>query len=167
MELWLIRMKCSIVQILGSGISQIENNKIVAIVPKEEIRLIKLSHDSRSRHPFLRFLAGFVLMVTGLILLLAEFIVAEGGIVFLQMKSFVFGFPIVPILLWTMVGVGAWLLIGVFRGRYNFLIKTDRGMRKIFFEESADIREIREIITRAKNEFGYDIDVTLLDSMHF
>jgi len=155
------------VQILGSGISQVENNEIVATVPKEEIQLIKLSHDSRSRHPFLRFLAGFVLMVTGLILLLAEFIIAEGGIVSLQMRSFTLGIPIVPILLWAMVGIGVWLLIGVFQGRYNFLIKTDHGMQKIFFEESADIREIRDFVTRAKNEFGYNIDVTLLDSMHF
>jgi len=160
-------MICSTVQILGSGINQVENNKIVATVPKEEIQLIKLSHDSRSHHPFLRFLVGFVLMVTGLILLLAEFIIAEGGIVSLKMKSFTFGVPIIPILLWAMVGMGAWFLIGVFRGRYNFLIKTDHGMRKIFFEESADIREIRDLITRAKDEFGYDIDVTLLNSMHF
>ncbi len=137
------------------------------MIPKEEIQRIKLSHDSRSRRPFLRFLAGFVLMVIGLILLLAEFIIAEGGIVSLQLKSFTFGLPIVPILLWAMVGVGAWLLIGVFRGRYNFLIKTEKGMMKIFFDESADIREIRDLIIRAKDELGYDIDVTLLDSMHF
>jgi len=160
-------MICSTVQILGSGISQVENNKIISTIPKEEIQLIKLSHDSRSRHPFLRFLTGFVLMVTGLILLVAEFIIAEGGIVSLQMKSFSFGIPIVPIVLWAMVGMGVWLLIGVFQGRYNFLIKTDHGIRKIFFEESADIREIRDLVTRAKDEFGYDIDVTLLDSMHF
>ncbi len=160
-------MICSTVQILGSGISQIENNEAVTTIPKEEILQIKLSHDSRSRRPFLRFLAGFVLMVTGLILLFAEFIIAEGGIVSLQLKSFTFGLPIVPILLWAMVGVGAWLLIGVFRGRYNFLIKTEKGMRKIFFDESADIREIRDLVIRAKDELGYDIDVTLLDSMHF
>jgi len=160
-------MICSTVQILGSGISQVENNQIVATIPREEIQLIKLSHDSKSRHPFLRFLAGFVLMVTGLILLLVEFIMAEGGIVSLQMKSFTLGVPIVPILLWAMVGMGAWLLIGVFRGRYNFLIKTDYGMKKIFFAESADIRDIRDLVTRAKVEFGYEIDVTLFDSMHF
>ncbi len=160
-------MICSTVQILGSGISQIENSKVVTMVPKEEILQIKLSHDSRSRRPFLRFLAGFVLMVTSLILLLAEFIIAEGGIVSLQLKSFTFGLPIGPILLWSMVGIGAWLLIGVFRGRYNFLIKTKKGMQKIFFDESADIREIRDLVIRAKDELGYDIDVTLLDSMHF
>jgi hypothetical protein len=160
-------MICSTVQILGTGISQIENNRVVNMVPKEEILYIKLSHDSRSHRPFLRFLAGFVLMATGMILLLAEFIIAEGRIISLQLKSFTFGLPFIPILLWSMVGVGAWLLIGVFRGRYNFLIETKKGIQKIFFDESTDIREIRDFIIRAKDELGYDIDVTLFDSMHF
>jgi hypothetical protein len=166
MELKLIGMICSKVQILSSGISQFEGSKLVAAVSKEGIRQVKLCYDSRSRHPFLQFLAGFVLMLTGLIMLLAEFVIAEGGIMFIQMKFVTFGLPIVPILLWAMVGAGAWLLIGVFRGRYNFLIKTDVGIRKIYFEESVDIRDIRDFITRAKVELGYEIDATIMDTMH-
>ena len=159
-------MICSTVQISGSGVSQLDHGAIVATVPKEEIRKITLSYDPRSRHPFLQFLAGFVLIATGLILLVAEFIIAEGGVVLMQLKSIVLGIPVVPILLWAMVGFGAWLLIGVFRGRYNFRIRTDDGMRKIFFAESADVRDIRSFATRANDELGYAIDLTIMQSMH-
>ena len=66
-----------------------------------------------------------------------------------------------------MVGAGLWLIIGVFRGRYNLLIETAGGNRKVFFPESADIREIRDFVARAARELGYDIDVSIMDSMHF
>ncbi len=160
-------MRCSTVQISGSGISQIEGNMITVTVPKGEIRKIALSYDPKSRHPFLQFLAGFGLIVTGLVLIIAAFIMAEGGVFPVQIKSFTIRIPLAPIVLWAMVGIGLWLLIGVFRGRYNFLVKTEKGTRKIFFEESADIRDIRQFVMRAMHEFGYDIDVSIMDTMHF
>jgi hypothetical protein len=160
-------MTCSTVNIAASGISQLEGGAVVASVPKEEIRKISLSHDSRSRHPFLRFFAGFILIATGLIFLIAAFLIAEGGVYILQVQSLVFGVPLLPLVLWAMVGTGLWLIIGVFRGRYNLLIETAGGNRKVFFSESSDIREIRDFVARAVQELGYDIDVSIMDSMHF
>lgn len=155
------------VKITGSGLSQMDGDKVVVTVPKEEIQRVRLSHESQSRHPFLRFFAGFVLVTTGLILLTAAFIVAEGGVYLLQLQSYTLGIPVIPILLWAMVGVGLWLLAGVFRGNYNLLLDTDKGTRKIFFAASADIREIHRFIERANRELGYAIDTSIMETMYF
>ncbi len=159
-------MTCSSVAISLSGISQLDGDAVVTTVPKEEIRRVTLAHDSRARRPFLQFFAGFILAATGLVFLIAAFLIAEGGVYVVQLKSLVLGVPVLPIGLWAMVGTGLWLIIGVFRGRYNLLIDTERGCRKIFFAESADIREIRDFIGRAVRELGYDIDMSIMESMH-
>ncbi len=159
-------MRCSTVQISEAGISQIERDGIVLTVPKDEIRQITLCYDPRTRYPFLQFFSGFGLVATGLVLIIAAFIMAEGGIYTIQIKSLIFRIPFAPVVLWSMVGIGLWLLTGVFRGRYNFLIKTEKGTRKIFFEASADIGEIQRFIKRANLELGYDIDVSILNTVH-
>jgi hypothetical protein len=160
-------MRCSTVEISGSAIRQLDGGAVVAKVPKEEMRKVTLCHDSRSRYPFLRFFTGFVLILFGLILFADAFLKAEGGVVLLHIKSFTLGIPVLPILLWGMIGGGIWLIRGVFRGRFNFLIKTGTGYRKIFFGEAADIREIRNFVGRAVSEYGYEIDASLFDTMLF
>ncbi len=159
-------MMLSMVHISISGISQLDGDAVVMTVPKEEIRRVTLVHDSRARRPFLQFFAGFILAATGLVFLIAAFLIAEGGVYVVQLKSVVLGIPVLPIGLWSMVGIGLWLIIGVFRGRYNLLIDTEQGCRKIFFAESADIRDIRDFVGRATRELGYDIDMSIMKSMH-
>jgi len=159
-------MRCSTVQISGSGISQLEGDRITATVPKEEVLRIKLSYDPESRHPFLRFLAGFGLVVAGLVLIIADFIIVEVGIIPVHIASHTFSIPAATIGMWLGVGAGLWLLIGVFRGRYNLLINTGEGVRKIYFAASADIREIQRFVGRASQEMGYDIDMSIMDTMY-
>jgi hypothetical protein len=159
-------VRCSTVQISVSGISQIEGDKIALTVPKEEVRCIKLSYDPESRHPFLRFFAGFSLVVAGLIMIIADYLIVEIGIIPVRIASHTFSIPVATIGLWLGVGAGLWLLIGVFRGKYTLLIDTARGIRKIFFATSADIREIQRFIDRANQELGYDIDMSIMDTMH-
>ncbi len=159
-------MRCSTVQISGAGISQLGGDGIATSVPKEEIRGVKLAYDPRSRHPFLRFLAGFGMVVAGLILIIADFIIVEVGVFRLQVGAHTYAIPVAPIGLWLAVGVGLWLLIGIFRGRYNLSISTGSVTRKIFFAESADIREIRDFIGRANRELGYDIDISIMETMY-
>ncbi len=162
-----LSMRCSAVEISRSAISQFDGGTVVANVPKEEIREVTLCHDSRSRYPFLRFFTGFVLILFGLILLADALLKAEGGVVLLHIKSFTLGIPVIPILLWGMIGGGTWLIRGVFQGRFNFLIRTGTGDRKVFFGEAADTREIRDFVGRAVSEYGYEIDASLFDTMHF
>jgi hypothetical protein len=162
-----LSMRCSTVEISGSSIHQLDGGAVVANVPKEEIREVTLCHDSRSRYPFLRFFTGFILILFGLILFADAFLKAEDGVVLLHLKSFTIGIPVISILLWGMIGGGVWLIRGVFRGRFNFLIKTSMGDRKIFFGEAADTREIRHFVGRAVSEYGYEIDASLFDTMLF
>ncbi len=168
-EAWsyLKAMRCSTVEISASAICQLEGGTVVAVVPKEKIRKVTLCHDSQSRYPFLRFFTGFVLVLFGLILLADAFLKSEGGVVLLDLKCFTLGVPVIPILLWGLIGGGIWLIRGVFRGKFNLLIKSADGNLKIFFEESADVREIRDFVGRAIGEFGYKIDASLFDTMHF
>jgi hypothetical protein len=160
-------MRCSTVEISGSAIRQIEGETVIETVPKEDIRAVTLCHDLRSRYPFLRFFTGVVLVFFGLILLADAFLKAEGGVVILHIKSYTLGIPLIPILLWGMVCQGLWLVMGVFRGRFNFLVKTCKGHRKIFFAESTDVGEVRDFVGRAISEYGYEIDASLFDTMHF
>jgi hypothetical protein len=158
-------MICSDVKISVSGLSQLKGNDIVSTVPKDDIVNITLCYDSRSTRPFLRFSAGFILIAVGLVFLTTAFLMAEGGVYNLELQVFTLGVPLIPIALWLLVGFGLWLILGVFPGRYNLLIKTRRGSRKIFFRQSADIREIRSFVGRAVGELGYTIDVSLLNTM--
>ncbi len=159
---------CSTVEISGSAITQLEGGAVVEAVSKEDIRKVTLCYNSRSRRPFLRFFIGFVLVLFGLIFLTAVFLRAEGGVVFLSIRrSYVVGIPLFPILFWGMVGEGLWLILGVFRGRYALLVKTERGDRKIFFRESTDVIEVREFVRRAVSNFGYEIDTSFFETMHF
>ncbi len=159
-------MICSTITITATGVSQQDGASAGVTIPREEIRMIKLSHDSRSRRPFLRFFIGFVLAVTGLVLITAAFMMAEGGVAFVRMKPFALGIPVLPIALWLLVGAGLWLILGVFRGRYNLLITADQGTRKLFFEESTDISEILSFIRRANRELGYAIDTSITETMY-
>jgi len=52
-----------------------------------------------------------------------------------------------------MVGAGFWLLMGIFRARYHFWIDTQAGIRKIFFDKTVDISEIRQFVRKAHLRF--------------
>ncbi len=159
-------MICSSISITAAGIGQRSEAADVVMVPREDIRAVSLSHKTRSRHPFLRFLAGFVLVVTGLIFLIAAFLLAEGGVVEIHLNIFSFSVPVIPILLWSLVGAGLWLILGVFRGCYTIMITTDAGTRTLSFPESAKIAEILRFIGRANRELGYSIDTSLTQTMY-
>jgi hypothetical protein len=158
-------MRCSTVQISASDICQLEAGRITATVSKEDIRRIKLSYDSMARHPFLQFFIGFGLIATGLVLIIATFIMADVSAFLFRLTSNAYSIPVAPIVLWLMVGAGLWLLIGVFRGRYNLQISTTQGSRKIFFGGATDINDILRVIGRANRELGYNIDLSITETM--
>jgi hypothetical protein len=158
-------MKCSSITITASGISQHCDDSCMVTVPKDAIRSVKLGHDSRSRRPFLRFFVGFILVASGIVFLTAAFLIAEGGIVSMHLNSRVLGVPVLPVALWLLVGAGLWLIMGVFRGRYTMEITTEEGQKKFHFEESAKIVEINRFLQRANRELGYEIDLSLMNTM--
>ncbi len=159
-------MTCSSIHITAEGISQEDGAAGTVMVPREKIRSVTLSHRSRSRHPFLRFFTGFVLIVTGLVFLTAAFLLAEGGVVQMRLQAFSFGVPVIPIVLWSMVGAGFWLVLGVLRGCYTITIRGDGGSRTLCFAEATDIAEILRFLGRAEREFGYPIDTSLTKTMY-
>jgi hypothetical protein len=160
-------MNCSSVHISTSGICQLDGKGSAAAVPRERIVRITLCHDSRSRHPFLRFLVGFMMIVTGIVLGIGAFLLDLGGVYLVTMGSFTFGVPVAPLVIVFLIWAGGWFLSGMLRGRYNLRIHTPNGTRKFFFAETADIQDIRQFLRRAQTELGYEIDVSLLDQMHF
>ncbi len=159
-------MICSSIIITAAGISQRTETLGTVTVPREEIRAVRLSHAPRSRHPFLRFFTGFMLIAIGLIFLTAAFMMAEGGVMQMHLKAVAFSIPVIPIVLWSMVGAGLWLILGVFRGCYSITITMDGGIRQLFFPESTGIAEILRFIERANRELGYSIDTSLTQTMY-
>jgi len=155
-------IRCSTVEISGTNITELQCNKIFVTIPREQIRQIKLCYDTCAKYPFCQYFLGFTLFSLGLIGLIVVLYASLGGGSLVQSKSGAFVLPLIPAALWLMVGIGLWLLSGIFRARYLFLIDTEKGIQKIFFEKSADINEVQQFIRRAQLNFGYAIDVSIL-----
>ncbi len=150
-------------KISGTEIVQLKGGKAAITVPREKILRIKLVHDARARNPFCRFFLGFTLLALGFIGMITIFLAALGRPGLVQTVVEDAGLPLLPIVLWLMIGAGIWCLAGVFQSRYQFHIETERGIYKLFFGKSADVEEIRQFIRKARMNYGYDIDAALLD----
>jgi hypothetical protein len=158
-------IRCSKVEISGTKISELDGDRIVITIPREQIRQIKLSYDTNAKNPFCQYFLGFTLLSLGLIGFVVTFFASLGGISLTRARSEDFVVPLIPVTLWLMIGVGFWLLMGIFRARYHLWIDTEGGIRKIFFEKAVDIQEIQQFIKKAHLNFGYSIDVSILGKM--
>lgn len=156
-------IKCFDVEISGTRICQFDGEWIVATVLREQITTIKLDYQTNAKYPFFQYFLGFTLISLGLLGLLVAFlaIIGDGSIIRSHVPSG-FSLPLIPTNLWIMVGVGLFLLSGIFRGRYFLSIETGNETRKIFFKRSANIDEIQHCIREAESKFGYEIDLSLL-----
>ncbi len=159
-------MTCASITISAEGISQETGAAGTVTIGREAIRSLQLSHAGRSRRPFFRFFAGFLLMAIGTIFLIAAFLMAEGGVVEMHFMALSFSVPVVPLVLWAMVGAGLWLVMGVFRGCYGITVRSDSGTRTFSFPESMALSEILRFIARANRDLGYAIDTSLTASLY-
>jgi hypothetical protein len=155
-------IRCSKVGISGTEISELNGEKIVAAIPREQIRQIKLCYESGARYPFSQYFLGYVLLIFGAIGLLVDFLAATGGRIHVPVGSGEIVLPVLPIVHWLMIGVGFWLLGRVFRPRYHLSVETEKGTRKIFFEKRVKAEEIQQFIRQAELHFGYTIDISVL-----
>jgi len=151
------------VVISGNGITKLAGDTIVAAIPREEIRQIKLEHESCARYPFAQYFLGFILLVLGLIGLLVSFLASIGKTPLAPPDSGGLVLPLLPIFFWLMTGLGLWLVLGILRCRYLLKVITVKGIRKIFFEKSIGPKEIRQMLRKAELSFGYSIDLSILE----
>ncbi len=151
-------IRCSCVSIDDSCVSELQGCRTVRAIPREEIRGIELRYDTRAKSPFFQFFLGFTLCALGMIGLISLFIASAGRASPVQDDPPFVVLPLIPVVLWIVIGAGLWLLIGVFRARYHLAIHTPRGIQKIFFEKKTGIREIRQFVADARLRFGYEID---------
>ena len=153
------------VEITGTNISELDGDRLVRTIQREQIRRIKLYYDTDAKYPFCQYFLGFTLLSLGLIGLVVTFFASTRGGTFIQDESGNFVIPLIPTILWIMIGAGFWLLIGIFRARYHLSIDTENGIYKIFFDKKKDIKEIQQFIRQAQLHFGYAIDVSILEKM--
>jgi hypothetical protein len=158
-------IRCPTFEISGTAISMLDGDRIVHIVPREEIRHIVLVYDTEVRNPFCRYFLGFVLLLLGLIGLIAVLLASAGGHPLLQPETGSSELAPIILALWVLMGIGLWLLMGIFRARYQLLIDTANGTRKVPFAKSMDLQQIRQFIRRAHMFFGYEIDISVLDKI--
>jgi hypothetical protein len=156
-------IRCSKAEISADEVSEIDGKRTVFSIPREKIRQIKLGHDTDVKRPFCQYFLGFSLLSLGLIGLLVVFFVSSGKVSLTQNVSGDFVLPLIPIGLWVITGAGFWLLAGVFRARYHLSIETEKETRQIIFEKATDVSEIRQFIRKARMDFGYCIDASVLD----
>ncbi len=121
-------MICTSVDISPSGSRQLNGRGAIVAIPREIIIRTILSHASRSRHPFLRFLVGFVMIATGIVLGIVDL----GGFYLVKMEAFTYGFPVAPLLIVFLIWVGGLLHTAVLRGRYNLQIHPGRACEGSF-----------------------------------
>jgi hypothetical protein len=152
-------IRCSTVRISCAGVSELEGNRVVTAIPREQIRQITLSHLTSARWPFLQFFLGFVSVSVGLILGITSLLVDKGDAAPIDPGSFVIRVPVIIVGLWMLIGFGLWLLVGVFRGKYILLVETEQGEQTIYFDNTASIGEILRFIEKAREEFGYEIKI--------
>lgn len=158
-------IRCSNVEISGSEISALNGKRVIIAVPRGQVRHIKLSYDSDAKYPFCQYFLGFTLLSLGLIGLVVTFFASSRWGPLIQTESGNFVLPLIPIILWIMAGVGFWLLVGILRARYHLRIDTENRIYKIFFDKEVDIEEIQQFIRQAHMNFGYTIDVSILEKM--
>lgn len=155
-------IRCSRVEISEDGISEVNGRGGGATIPRARIREIKLCYESKAKHPFSRYFLGYILLIFGIIGLLVDFLASVGEVSLIAVGSGDFVIPLIPVAHWCMIGIGFWLLVGIFRARYLLSIRTDEGVRRIFFEKKVTAEEIQQFLRRAQFSFGYTIDVSIL-----
>ena len=153
------------VEISATEIIKIEAGRPVLTIQREQIRQIELCYDTEANHPFYQYFLGFILLFLGLFGLIVTFLALAGGGGIAPAKPGELVIPLVPVILWVMTGIGFWLLVGIFRARYNLCIETDNGTHRIFFDKTTELMEIRQFISRANQRFGYEIDSSILAKM--
>ena len=158
-------MRCSNAAISQAGISRVDGENITFSVPREQIRSITLAHDTGAGHPFCQYLLGFMLTSFGVLGLFVVFFASTGKSSLTRQEEGEFVLPLIPILLWIITGAGLWLLSGIFRARYHLLIATDKETWRIFFDKEIEIGEIRQFLRKAGLNFGYTIDMSILENM--
>lgn len=156
-------IECAKMKISGTEIVQFKGEKAAITVPREKIRRIKLSYDSRAGNPFCQFFLGFIMLALGSIGMITIFLAAVGRPTFFQSGAEGGSLPLFPVVFWLMIGTGIWCLAVVFQSRYQFLIETEGGTCKLFFDKSTDVEDIRRFVRKAHMYFGYDIDASILD----
>jgi hypothetical protein len=158
-------IRCSKVEISEAGISELDGKRVVAAIPREQIREIKLCCESCAKYPFFQYFMGFNLLALGVIGLFVVFLAsAKRPLVPTEPGTFVL--PMIPIILWVMVGIGFSFLIKVIRTRYHLAVETEGGIRKLFFDRKMKVDEIRQFLRKAKFYFGYTVDVSILEKKH-
>ncbi|MDA8103956.1 MAG: hypothetical protein M0Z71_01120 [Nitrospiraceae bacterium] len=158
-------IRCPTLEISGTAIRELDGDKTVFTVPREQIRHISLFYDTGVKNPFCHYFLGFVLFLIGLIGLIAVLLASAGGHPLIQPETGVSELTPLLLGLWSVIGIGLWLLMSIFRARYQLLIDTASGVRKVPFPKSMDLQQIRQFIRRAHMFFGYEIDVSVLDKI--
>ena len=156
-------IRCSRIEISDGMICEVCGEKRVSAIRREDIRNIRLTYDTSAKYPFFRFFFGFILVCLGFIGLFVSWLANSVTGTPIDIDPDEIRIPIIPIFLWLMIVSGVWSLVGVFRASYHLLIETEDGFKKIFFEKTATLQDIKQFTRRAGWRFGYKIDTSSLE----
>jgi hypothetical protein len=153
-------IRLSTVEISKAGISELENGRIVANVPKQDILELRLMYGTSAERRIVQFCCSMILIALGLFSAWMAFQHAWAGVRGTFQGIYVFGSGAV-----ILVFAGVGLFLDVLRRKYFLLVRSKTAIRKITFERSVSFDQIRDFVADAKSRFGYEIGFEILSEI--
>jgi hypothetical protein len=133
------------VRIGEDGLAEMDGQRRLLFIPKNEVHGLELVHASGAERPILTVLVGVVVLLVALFpFVFLFFVFMLGG----HMEVHLFWLSAFGIL-------GVWLLNFAIRSRYVLLVHTPAGRRKLVFHQSAAGGDVVRFVTEVALQFQY------------
>ena len=149
-------IRCSTVQVTASDICEIDNDKIIIAVPKNEATKIILAHGYQANRPLIQIAIAAVLLSLGYfagIHPITNYIINLIGNPEAAIRPTVY--TIFMALIWTPIGI--YLVIDALKQRYYLLVETDTNKQKIVFQDKISKNEVYNFVNSIRDQFRYSI----------
>ncbi len=136
------------------GVADVEGGRVGLYVPRAQIDRLTVRYGARSLHPILQLVMGLLLVGLGLLpaIHLVMWAVKGGTIHLLEVAMIV------------MLIIGVWLIIDAPRRGYLIDVAGSGGRKRLLFASGASKTGVEAFAGRARERFGYDVQIDLKDA---
>jgi hypothetical protein len=145
-------LKLSSVLISKFGVAEIEGSKQLILIPKDDIKRIKLKYGFVSKRPYMQAAIGLIIVIFGFaagLIPLIKLLAAGANVGFNKLKA--------PGLILTWIPIGAWIILAGYKKSFYLQIETSKGGKNLVFQKGCDSESIKRFLKKANNEYDYNI----------
>ena len=154
-------LRLSSVEISDSQIAEIDGNRLMEALPREQIVSMSLQRGIKSERPIIEIVIGTIFILIGGYIFLPMLSDLLNAISFGPVESRYGARKFVAMGL-VFIPLGIYLIFDALRKRYFLLIATRTGKkRKIVFNTDISYSELRSFIDQARTKYGYHISATI------